>query len=226
MCSKIHNFYGKSCTHFSRQWITTQIPEHNDLCGRDGETLATNMPVHGAWGSAGVGTGSYTYRGQCVFFNSPNNHCCSTKAGWTEAGGSTTDQYCQNKYGERKDAWDSKHRSWRLLTQAYTPTAAWPVVSGGRRLAESELDGEKTHMHELILPNGTRFWTVEDEELHEVFSPEVEVRGAEDDTKVDKAEEWPFWDQLSSELSTVWSAAQRVRDAASDVWQSMPSWSS
>ena len=81
-------------------------------------------------------------------------------------------------------------------------------------------------MHELILPNGTRFWTVEDEELHEVFSPEVEVRGAEDDTKVDKAEEWPFWDQLSSELSTVWSAAQRVRDAASDVWQSMPSWSS
>ena len=75
MCSKIHNFYGKSCTHFSRQWITTKVPEHSDTCGRDGETLATNMPVHGAWGSAGVGTGSYTYRGQCVFFNSPNNHC-------------------------------------------------------------------------------------------------------------------------------------------------------
>ena len=37
LCSKISNFYGSSCTHFSRQWITSRIQEHSDTCGRDGE---------------------------------------------------------------------------------------------------------------------------------------------------------------------------------------------
>lgn len=133
------------------------------MCGRDGETLPSDMPPHGAWGSAGVGTGVYTFRGQCLFFNSPNDHCCSTKAAWREAGVDTDNNYCQAKYGERKDAWDSKHRSWRLKTSAFTPTEAWPVVSAGRRLREDKHNGEHELTHELFLPNGTRFWAFEDD---------------------------------------------------------------
>ena len=60
LCSKIHNFYGKSCTHFSRQWIKTSIPEHSDSCGRDGEAIADDMPAHGAFGSAGIGAGVWS----------------------------------------------------------------------------------------------------------------------------------------------------------------------
>lgn len=137
LCSKIHNFYGKSCTHFSRQWIHSKIPEHSDLCGRDGETLEASMPAHGAWGSAGTGTGAYTYRGQCVFFSSANNECCATKAAWREEGTNLDSNYCEAKYaGGRKDSWDSKHRSWRLLSSGYTATEAWPVTSLGRRLSD------------------------------------------------------------------------------------------
>jgi len=168
LCAKISNFYGSSCTHFSRQWITSRIPEHSDTCGRDGETLAANMPAHGAYGSAGVGTGTYTYRGQCVFFNSPNVHCCSTKSGWREALSDASDSdHCQGRYGDRKDNWDSKHRSWKLTTTGFTPAsgAAWPVTSAGRRLgdeAANAYNGTDAGVHEFFLPNGTRFWAVEE----------------------------------------------------------------
>ena len=188
LCSKISNFYGKSCTHFSRQWITTRITEHSDTCGRDGETIASDMPAHGAWGSAGVGAGAYTFRGQCLFFNSPNNHCCSTKAAWREAGADTDNNFCQGKFGDRKDAWDSKHRSWRLLTQAFTPTEAWPVVSAGRRLSDEArgLNGSEPLVHELFYPNGTRFWAIEDDAD---YAAPVEVQGAEADSTESKSSE-------------------------------------
>jgi len=165
LCAKIHNFYGKSCTHFSRQWITTRVPEHSDVCGRDGETLTSDMPAHGAWGSAGTGAGTYTFRGQCIFFNSANDHCCSTKAAWREAGGDTDSNYCEAKYPSgRADAWDSKHRSWRLKVNTYTPTIPWPVTSAGRRLGEAtSVNGSDSGVHELFLPNGTSFWAFEDE---------------------------------------------------------------
>lgn len=165
LCAKIHNFYGKSCTHFSRQWITSSVPEHSDTCGRDGETLPSDMPAHGAWGSAGVGTGTYSFRGQCVFFNSPNNHCCASKAAWREDGVNTDSNYCQAKYGDRADAWDSKHRSWRLLVNNYSPTAAWPVTSAGRRLgdeAAGKLNATDASTHEFFFPNGTRFYGIEE----------------------------------------------------------------
>jgi hypothetical protein len=174
LCSKISNFYGKSCTHFSRQWIKSNLPEHSDTCGRDGESIASDMPAHGAWGSAGVGEGSYSFRGQCLFFNSHNNECCSTKAAWREAGSLTDDNYCTAKFGDRKDNWDTKHRSWRLKTQAFSPTSAWPVTSLGRRLGTARpveaVTGEEPLIHELFLfsPNGTldttkSFWAIEEE---------------------------------------------------------------
>lgn len=172
LCSKISDFYGKSCTHFSRQWIKSNVDQHSDTCGRDGEDMADDMPAHGAWGSAGTGTGTYTFRGQCLFFNSENNECCSTKAAWREAGTDTDSNYCQAKYGDREDKWDSKHRSWRLKVHHFTPTEAWPVTSRGRRLSdmrrltEKPADlktGEERHVHEMFFENGTAFWAVEED---------------------------------------------------------------
>ena len=219
LCSKIHNFYGKSCTHFSRQWIQSKVPEHSDSCGRDGEELESSMPARGAWGSAGVGKGTYSYRGQCLFFNSPNNECCSTKAAWTESDtiiggtGTTTDQYCQNKYGDREDAWNSKHRSWRLLHQAFTPTEAWPVTSLGRRLSDKPLgaSGDDAGLHEFFLPNGTRFWAIEDE--YEAAGVD-EVRGL--DEAMDAIE-----GKLLGEGTTV---GARVQDALGHLLRSALSW--
>lgn len=208
LCSKIHNFYGKSCTHFSRQWINTKVPEHSDVCGRDGETLPTSTPAHGAWASAGTGTGSYTYRGQCVFFNSANNECCATKAAWREEDSNMDSNYCTAKYGDRQDAWDSKHRSWRLKTQAFTPTVPWPVTSLGRRLSEEangvQYDGESAEMHEIFFPNGTRFW-VEDGEAPAVEAP-TQKRAALDPA-VNAAESYfiiDMWRQLWHTASNAW----------------------
>ena len=128
LCSKISNFYGKTCTHFSRQWINSKVPEHNDVCCRDGDTIPAGTPERGAWGSAGTGTGKYLFRGQCLFFNSPNNECCATKAAWHEEGVNTNSNHCQAKFGDRKDNWNSKIAR-RLKTQQFTPTEAWPVTS-------------------------------------------------------------------------------------------------
>lgn len=200
MCAKIRNFYGSSCTHFSRQWITSRVPEHSDTCGRDGETLPTDMPAHGAWGSAGVGTGAYTYRGQCIFFNSLNDHCCSTKAAWREAGTDTDSSYCQNKYGDRTDAWDSKHRSWRLKTSAFTATADWPVVSSGRRLAElagrGGLNASDLLVHEFFFPNGTRFWATEEDDMQ--YGVDLGDSALEPDAQQDEAivmaATWRLWE--------------------------------
>ena len=168
LCSKISDFYGKDCTHFSRQWITTSIEEHHDHCGRDGDRgIRHDVAPTGEWGSAGVGTGSYRFRGQCIFFSSDNDECCSTKAAWREAGTDTDSSYCQGKYGERADWWDNKHRSWRLKNSTFTPTGAWPVTSRGRRrLSSTRPEGtdpeQHSHVHELIFPNGSTFWAVED----------------------------------------------------------------
>ena len=208
LCSKISNFYGSSCTHFSRQWITSRVPEHSDTCGRDGEVLPANMPAHGAWGSAGVGTGTYTYRGQCVFFNSPNNHCCSTKVEWRTSASSNDDNFCTARYGDRKDNWDSKHRSWRKSAGDFTPSEAWPVASAGRRLGEDAHvthDANKTHIHELFLPNGTRFWAFEDEfevpTYDEVVLNAAEEEGEEGD---EGEEEEGEQRRLQEEDNSVW----------------------
>jgi len=211
LCAKISNFYGKTCTHFTRQWITTRIAEHSDVCGRDGETLDANMPVHGAWGSAGTGAGTYTYRGQCLFFNSPNDHCCSTKAAWREDGGDTDSNYCTSKYGARHDSWDTKHRSWRLLPGgAFTPTAAWPVVSAGRRLDESRLNGSDSLVHELFHPNGTRFWAVEDL-VDDTYG--IKVNDPEDEAGQRRLEE--------DEVGTILGAGRRLLDMAFAAWQQL-----
>ena len=167
LCSKIHNFYGKACTHFTRQWITTDVAEHEDGQGRDGDDgfkVDRGAAPFGEPGSAGVGTGTYTYRGQCIFFNSPNNECCASKASWREAGGDTDSNYCQAKYGDPKNNWDNKNRSWRKKKTGFTPSAAWPVLSLGRRLEDSspsKVDGELQGVHELILANGTNIWVSE-----------------------------------------------------------------
>jgi len=165
LCSKVHDFYGKQCTHFTRQWITTDIEEHSDSCGRDGDSATGDIEVPlGGYASAGVGAGSYKYRGQCIFFSSDNDECCSTKAAWREAGVDTDSSYCQDKYGDRQDAWNSKHRSWRS-SQDFTPTSAWPVTSRGRRLEALPQGANAEHpgIHELILLNGSRLWTVEED---------------------------------------------------------------
>jgi hypothetical protein len=167
LCSKIHNFYGKSCTHFTRQWISTDIDEHEDSCGRDGDDgfkVDRGDAPFGDKGSAGVGTGKYTYRGQCIFYDSPNHDCCSTKAAWREVDGDSDSDYCQAKYGERKNNWDNKNRSWRKKVAGFSPTVAWPVTSLGRRLESthpSHFDGERADMHELLLVNGTSVWVAE-----------------------------------------------------------------
>jgi len=216
LCTKISNFYGKSCTHFSRQWITSLVPEHNDMCGRDGETLETDMPPHGAWGSAGVGTGAYKYRGQCLFFNSANDHCCSTKAAWREAGADTDSNYCQAKYGDRSDQWDSKHRSWRLKTQAFTPTEAWPVTSLGRRMAEDKLDGEDSLTHEFFFPNGTRFWIIEDA-LDTTF--DIDLRGAEEGEEGEEGESNAATDAVESMFEAAQSMLESAGDALRELWR-------
>jgi len=230
LCSKISNFYGKTCTHFSRQWINSKIPEHNDVCGRDGDTVPAGTPERGAWGSAGTGTGKYLFRGQCLFFNSPNNECCATKAAWNEEGTNTNSNHCQAKFGDRKDNWNSKHRSWRLKTQQFTPTEAWPVTSLGRRLSDEasnkKYDGESPDWHELFFPNGTRFW-VEDagEPLDEEPIPK-DMMGDEKPS-ADAATENAAGRKLSAEeplgvaagVEAFDASVHQLLRAASDTWQ-------
>jgi len=213
LCAKIHNFYGKTCTHFSRQWIQSKIPEHDDNCGRDGDTIPAGTPANGGWASAGTGSGSYLYRGQCIFFNSVNNECCATKAAWREAGTNTDDGHCETKYpNDRKDAWDSKHRSWRLLTatQAFTPTEAWPVTSLGRRLSDEanhkQYDGEGPEMHEIFFPNGTRFW--------------VEEQGIPLDELTDATGLATESDSPAEQL-VLEPLGRRLMQAATDAWQGL-----
>lgn len=176
LCSRISDFYGRDCTHFSRQWVNTEIEEHNDHCGRDGDSgIRSDVAPFGEFSSAGVGTGrfhngQYRFRGQCTFYHSENDECCASKAAWTEAGRNTSSTYCQDRYGERADNWDNKFRSWRLKNNTFTPTGAWPVTSRGRQLLSEmrleELDPDvHLHVHKFIMPNGSTFWAVEEELL-------------------------------------------------------------
>lgn len=245
MCTKIHNFYGHQCSHFSRQWITTRIPEHNDICGRDGETLPDGMPARGAFGSAGVGAGTYTYRGQCIFFFSNNNDCCSTRAGWREdsnSGGTDDSDYCENRYrvngvSTMKDNWDSKHRSWKIVARHFTPSAAWPVVSAGRRLEEDGrvLNGSLPGMHELFLPNGTRFWALDDDVDvnanvdrgdfsllgEDSFKVHDEVVEEAEDGEQDHDEGEEGWNPLQSLWEEAGSLSQLVREEVSTAWEQL-----
>jgi len=167
LCSKIKNYHGaSSCTHFSRNWIQTDIPQHNDNCGRDGDsgTSNTNTPAEFTGnnpGSAALGSGSYTYKGQCQFYNSANADCCATRKGWTDGGS------CNSMYGSTpEDNWKKYHRTWAVTTDAYTPTTNWPIVrAAGRRLNElpNAQGDEPSHVHVLFFPNGTAFWAPEDE---------------------------------------------------------------
>ena len=129
------------------------------------------MAPTGEFGSAGVGSGSYKFRGQCVFFNSDNNECCSTKAAWREAGTDMDSSYCEDKLGSRADNWDNKWRSWRLKNSTFEASGAWPVTSRGRRLGQTRPAGAdpdlQPHVHEFQYPNGTSFWVVEDVLLDE-----------------------------------------------------------
>ena len=162
LCAKIQDYYGKNCTHFTRQWITSDIKEHADSCGRDGDAGLTGGPLYGTFESAGTGAGQYTHRGQCIFFNSANDECCATKAAWRETLLTQADSdHCQSAYGDRKDNWNSKHRSWRLSKQGFDTTnsrPAWPVTSRGRRLSAytGHVDGEDPLIHELVFTNGTK----------------------------------------------------------------------
>ena len=180
------------------------------------------MPAHGAWGSAGTGAGRYTFRGQCLFFSSPNDHCCSTKAAWTEDGVNTASTYCQTKFGDRRDMWDSKHRSWRLKTQAFSPTEAWPVVSAGRRLADEARGGlnvDDPLVHEMFLPNGTRFWATEDAMDYsdvnagpDVLIPHAGDEGEENDegeAEEEGEEEVSDWGVYSA-ISDLWDGVHKL----------------
>ena len=172
LCAKISGFYGKGCTHFSRQWITTKIENHMDNCGRDGDAGTAAGGVGSSFGSAGVGTGveaasgKYRYLGQCIFFSSENKDCCATKQEWTKNLDGSVSSYCGNKYGDIHDNWDSKHRTWRLKKSVgteFTPSSTWPVTSSGRRLAEAPPPGGASNAtwHELVFLNGTKFYASE-----------------------------------------------------------------
>ena len=169
LCARIKDFDGHSgCTHFSRQWIRTDINEHEDNCGRDGDDGTEAGLKMGDYGSAGLGTGSYKYMGQCIFFDSPALHCCATKMGYhltsnnvfTE---STETTHCEDKFGEPRDNFDTKHRTWRVYHKGHTPSAAWPTrdvesyYESTRRLASVE----NSTVHEFVLPNGTLFWAAD-----------------------------------------------------------------
>ena len=142
------------------------MPEHNDACGRDGDTPAADVPPYGAFGSAGAGAGSYTFRGQCLFFSSVNTDCCATKVNWgTALASGAANTHCTDKYTTLHDNWNSKHRSWRKKHNGVTPASAWPVTSLGRRLTEERprgASGEDALVHELFLANGTSFWAAEE----------------------------------------------------------------
>ena len=92
------------------------------------------MPKDGStnYASAGLGAppsgGSYTYKAQCVFFQSGNKDCCATKAGWSTAIGldylAGSADACS---GTPADNWKDKMRTWRLETRGYTPSKSWPI---------------------------------------------------------------------------------------------------
>jgi hypothetical protein len=188
LCAKVSNFHGHTCSHFSRQWIHTKIKEHDDTCGRDGDG-GDGVGTTGSYGSGGVGHGpdpdlKYTYKGQCIFFDSPNRDCCATKVGWQmNLDGTASSTHCTDKYGSRTDKsvggdnWDSKHRSWRLsqdtaVSLGFTPSAPWPIVNRAktpnplginRRLAEADIETED--VHEFFFPNGSSFWAFGNETM-------------------------------------------------------------
>ena len=79
--SKVKDFDGKWCTHFSRQWAHSDVEEHSDMCGRDGDPMMAHHPVMelsaswrgpragprsmaraetGTWTAAGAGAGEYS----------------------------------------------------------------------------------------------------------------------------------------------------------------------
>ena len=152
LCSKVKDvpgFEGKWCTHFSRQWAHSDVEEHSDMCGRDGDPMMAHHPVMelstswrgpragprsvaraetGTWTAAGVGAGEYSYPAQCIFYYSENDDCCATKKGWTTAnphvaGASST--HCTDRFGAMSDHWNTKHRTWKV---AHTP-ATWPPAA-------------------------------------------------------------------------------------------------
>ena len=149
LCSKVKAFGGKWCTHFSRQWAHSDVEEHSDMCGRDGDPMMAHHPVMelstswrgpragprsvaraetGTWTAAGGGAGEYSYPAQCIFYYSENDDCCATKKGWTTAnphvaGASST--HCTDRFGARSDHWNTKHRTWKV---AHAP-APWPPAA-------------------------------------------------------------------------------------------------
>ena len=158
LCAKVKDvpgFEGKWCTHFSRQWAHSDVEEHSDMCGRDGDPMMAHHPVMelsaswrgpragprsvaraetGTWTAAGVGAGEYSYPAQCIFYYSENDDCCATKKGWTTAnphvaGASST--HCADRFGAMSDHWNTKHRTWKIAHKPVTwpPTAnpAWPT---------------------------------------------------------------------------------------------------
>ena len=149
LCSKVKDFDGKWCTHFSRQWAHSDVEEHSDMCGRDGDPMMAHHPVMelstswrgpragprsvaraetGTWTAAGVGAGEYSYPAQCIFYYSENDDCCATKKGWTTANphvAGASSSHCADRFGAMSDHWNTKHRTWKV---AHKP-ATWPPAA-------------------------------------------------------------------------------------------------
>ena len=58
LCSKISNFYGSSCTHFSRQWITSRVPEHRAIGRSAGQPSCNDRDI--AEPTSGIKVGRMT----------------------------------------------------------------------------------------------------------------------------------------------------------------------
>lgn len=69
LCTKIEAFHGNRCIAYSRKWFKTDVDEHMDTCGRDGDVgISRQATTSTGWGQNYNTDKEYKYPGQCDFY--------------------------------------------------------------------------------------------------------------------------------------------------------------
>lgn len=75
LCTKMENFHGNRCIAYSRKWFKTDIEEHMDTCGRDGDVgISRQATTSTGWGQNYNTDREYKYPGQCLFYGKMMKH--------------------------------------------------------------------------------------------------------------------------------------------------------
>jgi len=84
LCTKMQGFRGNDCIAYSRKWFKTDIDEHLDTCGRDGDVgISRQATTTTGWGQNYNTDREYKYPGQCVFYGKMFDDGSTTTLGVT-----------------------------------------------------------------------------------------------------------------------------------------------